>query len=209
MSRLYNNVNLFSDGHYSLPYWCFMMDIDKLYLDTSNNIVCVLEDKYNFKSKNLGNILAKPTDRNYSIDYKNNKKGYDKRTCLLDFCETTKTSLILYEEMSNTWVYVDNNDNFHFNYINNKYKIEDRLAQYRLLDSANKIYIERRRKKNVAIMYLKNQIEPSIITQLSNFYKTYEVEIQGEIIYISDKDEKYKIETTSDWVDVYKKLNLL
>ncbi len=198
--RKYGTSNKFSEEHrLHLPGNCYMTDIDGLYVDIkTNKLKVILEDKHKFENESFYNPI---------------KSDSWQRKSLLNFCIKTNTYLVLNEISSDSWYYV-NYDNIIANkidtniYLSNP-NIKLQLEKYKFYKTENKLYIEIRNNNIVAIMYLKDEIESSVIEQFSKYYDTFEIDIQGDKIQITnDKKKSYTINSPDDWKIVYDKLHI-
>jgi hypothetical protein len=123
--------NVFSNNHRSpnLPSSCGMIDIDNISI-VNDSINGIIEDKYKFESKFLGNPMS--------------AGGTWQRTKLLDICKTLKCDLLFKETSTNT-IYKFQGDN-------PVIKISS-LDEYNLIDTSDRVYIEIRYGRPKAVMY--------------------------------------------------------
>ena len=158
--RRWGVSNLFSEWHREIGNAQYMIDIDGVYWDRTNNkIAVILEDKYMFKGLEHSNLLQK---NNFMRNMLNIFSSHINAT--LVFCETS----------TNKWYYVDGS-----NVIKND-KIEEALKKYEYINTENKLYIEMPHATPTTVMYINDGLPQTLINYLSEFYETIEVKVNEE-----------------------------
>ena len=207
--RHYGTGTLFSDNHRmpNLPEQCAMIDIDGVSI-SENQINAIIEDKFKFDSKSLGNPLE--------------GEGTWQRKKLVDICKTLRCPLILCELSTKTYIKFDNNLN--------PEKI-DSIDDYSVIETANRIFVEIRFGRPKAIMFRIENIKVDDLPNSDLFKSAMQIsqKLNCELYIISDdykpgkiyirkyfkedgqKSPTYVIDYDNpiSWVSVYKQLNLL
>ena len=129
--RKFKGGNVFSNNHRSpnLPASCGMIDIDNISI-VDDRINGIIEDKYKFDSKFLGNPIS--------------EDGTWQRKKLLEICKTIGCDL-LFHETSTDIIYKFEGNNPAVNIPS--------LSGYNLLDTSDRIYIEIRYGRPKAVMF--------------------------------------------------------
>lgn len=206
--RKYGGGNVFSNNHRSpnLPANCAMIDIDNISI-IDDRINAIIEDKYAFESRFLGNPMS--------------AKGTWQRTKLLDICNTLGCDLLFKETSTNT-IYKFQGDQPII-------KISS-LSEYNPIDTSDRIYIEIRYGRPKAVMFrteglkIKNMNSDDIFNLSFKLATSLNIELYliNDIIenkiYIkkfsnqsTDNNETYLItpNDSESWISVYEKIGLL
>lgn len=130
-NRIHAGGNVFSNNHRSpnLPANCAMIDIDNISI-VNNLINGIIEDKYTFGSKFLGNPMS--------------ASGTWQRTKLLDICNALNCDLLFKETSTNT-IYKFQGNNAPISLPS--------LSGYNLIDTSDRLYVEIRYARPKAVMF--------------------------------------------------------
>ena len=189
----YGISNIFSEGHRKyLNDNSYMVDIDALYtLDGKINVV--MEDKYKFESR---------MSKYQIIDVRSWQ-----RKVLRKFAAKINSHFVILEERSRTYLRVNERNEDIPTKIpyNNK-----KLVQHA---TANNMYLEIRGfGLNIkSVMYIKDTIDPIVINEIKQHYRTLEISLDGKDISINEDGKIYKIkpEDKESWMKQYSYLKLL
>lgn len=130
-NRIHAGGNVFSNNHRSpnLPASCAMIDIDNISI-VDNFINGIIEDKFTFGSKFLGNPMS--------------ASGTWQRTKLLDICNALNCDLLFKETSTNTiYKFQGNNGSISL----------PSLDGYNLIDTSDRLYVEIRYGQPEAVMF--------------------------------------------------------
>jgi hypothetical protein len=190
----------FSNKHRypNLPKYAYLIDIDNVVIK-DGKIKGIIETKYKFESKNLGNPL----------------KGSYQRTFLNVLCKKLKIKFYLFEEKSNSlYKILDDVEE----------KIND--VDGDIVNTDDVLFFEIRRNNPIAIMFRTDGIKLKALKDDLQFRitKAMASRLEIDIILVNDTiddniiylrklndDKIYEIESDNgeSWVDVYKHLNIL
>lgn len=201
--RKYEGGNLFSNNHRfpNLPKSCPMIDIDNIGIK-DDNIVAIIENKYIFKSS-FGNPIT---------DYSWQKSQF------LNICDQISIDLIYHETSTNlVKKIISNTDSIDYD-LNSFEEIES-------VDTADRIYVEIRYNKPIAIMYRTLNMRGDAILSDNIFKIALEISkmLNVNLYLVNDLVGKIYIKkynskeffvinnalSSQDWIDTYKELNLL
>lgn len=207
--RLFGKGTIFSNNHRrpNLPDSCAMIDIDNVSI-VNDSINAIVEDKFKFDSKFLGNPMT--------------ATGTWQRTKLVDMCNTIGCDLLFHE--------ISTNSIFKFVGTNPPLQV-DSLSGYNLIETADRVYIEIRYGRPKAVMF---RTEGAKVQDLGNdpvflaalklatllkirLYIVNDV-IPGKIylrkyfpLIPNEKVHTYLIDPTNSqsWMDAYERMGML
>lgn len=204
--RIYTGGNLFSNSHRfpNLPENCPMVDVDNLIIDENFEIVGILEDKFKFESKMLGNPIS--------------SEGTWQIKMLNKICNSINIKLYLSETSTNK-LYLVSDDKTEE--VDNK-----SISNFRILNTSDIIYLEIRNRMCKSLMFrtsgIKNLGQNLIFKssqKLSSLigvdtYLINDVLKDGLIYILKYGDSRYnyhiiKSDDPESWSDIYSKLKLM